>query len=80
MTARSPIIKDKALLLLLNDIEDWISKYLDFGEESCNWQNGESEVFSGSSDQNLVPLRRRLQKALGKQRRAFVLPPKKAAR
>lgn len=42
----------------------WFIKYLDYGDESINWQNGDSEVFAGSSDSEAQRVKRDLKLAL----------------
>ncbi len=42
----------------------WFIKYCDYGDESLNWQNGESAVFVGCSDKEAETVKRNLQAAL----------------
>ena len=42
----------------------WFIKYCDYGAESVNYQNGDSEVFAGHADKDAEAIKRDLQVAL----------------
>lgn len=52
------------LLAIAARIEQWMIKVADYGEESVNYQNGDSPVFSGDAWEHHEKMKRELARVL----------------
>lgn len=58
--------KPDALTLAAKAAAIWFIKFCDYGDESVNYQNGDSDVFVGIADKDANAIKRDLQIALTK--------------